>query len=103
MLIQNCLPIPTCKNTPRGGRMTAATIRQKSTYEPPFIISAVNSSTAASPALLGLTPCCEDGEKMVRHPGPRFMFAPRKDIPSLYYVHYFRKLHTMPLSRNKIS
>jgi hypothetical protein len=31
MFIQNCLPIPTCKNTPNGGRITAATMRQKST------------------------------------------------------------------------
>ena len=34
MFIQNCLPIPTCKNTPKGGRRTAATMRQKSTETP---------------------------------------------------------------------
>ncbi len=31
MLIQNCLPIPTCKNTPNGGRRIATTMRSKST------------------------------------------------------------------------
>src|SRR5215216_3675141 len=29
-LIQNCLPIPTCKNTPRGGRSIAIMIRSRS-------------------------------------------------------------------------
>src|SRR5215212_8372285 len=30
MLIQNCLPIPTCKNTPKGGRSMAIMIRSRS-------------------------------------------------------------------------
>ena len=28
ILIQKCLVSPTCKNTPRGGRMIASTIRK---------------------------------------------------------------------------
>jgi hypothetical protein len=30
MLIQNCLPIPTCKNTPKGGRSIAIMMRSRS-------------------------------------------------------------------------
>jgi hypothetical protein len=30
LLIQNCLPISTCKNTPRGGRSIAIMIRSRS-------------------------------------------------------------------------
>ena len=34
MLIQNCLPIPTCKNTPRGGRSIAIIRRSRSIKTP---------------------------------------------------------------------
>jgi hypothetical protein len=37
MLIQNCLPIPTCKNTPRGGSSIATMIRSRSTEIPLFL------------------------------------------------------------------
>ena len=30
MLIQNCLPMPTCRNTPRGGRSIAIMMRSRS-------------------------------------------------------------------------
>jgi hypothetical protein len=30
MFIQNCLPIPTCKNTPKGGRSIAIMMRSRS-------------------------------------------------------------------------
>jgi hypothetical protein len=30
MFIQNCLPIPTCKNTPKGGRSMAIMMRSRS-------------------------------------------------------------------------
>src|SRR5215213_11718040 len=32
ILIQNCLPIPTCKNTPKGGSSMAIMIRSRSIY-----------------------------------------------------------------------
>ena len=37
MLIQNCLPIPTCKNTPRGGRSIATMMRRRS-IKGPFLL-----------------------------------------------------------------
>ncbi len=38
MFIQKCLVSPTCKNTPKGGRMIASTIRKMSTENtPPFV------------------------------------------------------------------
>jgi hypothetical protein len=36
-LIQKCLPKPTCKNTPRGGRSIAMTIRSRSIQSLPVL------------------------------------------------------------------
>jgi hypothetical protein len=41
MLIQKCLVSPTCKKTPKGGRMIASTIRKMSNEStPPFVSKA---------------------------------------------------------------
>src|SRR4028118_1795046 len=51
ILIQKCLPIPTCKNTPRGGSSTAITMRSRS-IEGPFCLFDLSTYYAARPQRL---------------------------------------------------